>query len=84
MNFSNRNINRSPSSTSPTPTRVSPPFVVRSIISSYLQNNNLSVLLPPIKLNARVHPERKYGEDITDGQLLQQLREKTITKTSKK
>ena len=62
---------------------MSPPAAVRSIISYYLRNNNVPVQPAPVKFNSRVRAERKFGEDITDGNLLQELKEKAEAKKVK-
>ncbi len=64
--------------------RMSPSYAVPSIMSSYLQNNNLPVQAPPVKSNSRVRIERKFCEDITSDNLLKELKEKVEAKKSKK
>ncbi|CAF1292860.1 unnamed protein product, partial [Rotaria sp. Silwood1] len=56
--------------------RLSPTSAIRTIISSYVRNNNESVQPKPGKLNRRLRIERKFSEDITNGNLLQDLKEK--------
>ena len=65
------------------PATMSPRAAVRSIISSYLHDKNVSTTPVPAKPNPRVRPERKYGEDITDGNVLQQLKQKAQLKNAK-
>jgi hypothetical protein len=53
------------------------------IMTSYVRNNNESVQPKPVRLNRRVRIERKFGEDITNGNLLQELKEKAEAKKPK-
>ncbi|CAF2890779.1 unnamed protein product, partial [Rotaria sp. Silwood2] len=64
--------------------QLSPTSTIRTIISSYVRNNNESVQSKPVKLNRRVRIERKFGEDITNGNLLQELKEKAEAKRVQK
>ncbi len=82
---SNQNITNLTGAPSPTPAQTSPRSAVRSIISSYLQNSNSPAQPPPppVKLHSRVRVERKFGEDITNGNLLQELKEKAEAKKLK-
>jgi hypothetical protein len=62
---------------------MSPSSAYRSIISTYSQNQN--DLISPVtpKRNSRVRPERQFGEVITSGTLVQDLREKAKAKANK-
>jgi hypothetical protein len=81
-NQNNGDLTSTPSSSSIS-IRHSPTSAIRTIISSYVRNNNESVQPKPVKLNRRVRIERKFGEDITNGNLLQELKEKAEVKKTK-
>ena len=66
---------------------MSPPSAVRSVISTYLHDTNSSVAsastVTATKKNSRVRMEPKYGENITSGNLLDELKTKAAVKTTK-
>lgn len=64
-------------------THLSPVSAVRSIVSSYSKNKNDIASPAPSKTNSRVRAERRFGEVITSGTLLQELREKANAKKKK-
>jgi hypothetical protein len=80
---SNQNNGDLTSTLSSTSTRLSPTSAIRTIMSFYVRNNDESVQPKPVKLNRRVRIERKFGEDITNGNLLQELKEKAEAKKAK-
>ena len=61
---------------------MSPGSAVRSIMSTYSHIQNTSTSLP-VKSSYRVHVERKFGEIITEENLLEQLRQKAKVKENK-
>lgn len=63
--------------------QTSPSTAVRSIISSYTRDQQASSSTTVTKPNARVRIERRYGENITAGNLLKELKEKKAAKKSK-
>ncbi|CAF3986444.1 unnamed protein product, partial [Rotaria sordida] len=63
--------------------QMSPPSAMRSIISTYLHDKNRCTSSTPTKTNSRIRVERKYGENITDGNLLQELKKKAEMRTTK-
>ncbi|CAF5019851.1 unnamed protein product, partial [Rotaria sp. Silwood1] len=71
---SNQNNGDLASTSSSTSIQLRHTSAIRTIMSSYVRNNNESVQPKPVKLNRRVRIERKFGEDITNGNLLQELK----------
>ncbi|CAF1329986.1 unnamed protein product [Rotaria sp. Silwood1] len=80
---SNQNNGDLASTSSSTSIQLRHTSAIRTIMSSYVRNNNESVQPKPVKLNRRVRIERKFGEDITNGNLLQELKEKAEAKKAK-
>ncbi|CAF1128077.1 unnamed protein product [Rotaria magnacalcarata] len=78
-----QNFTNSTSTPLSTAAPMSPQSAVRSIISSCLQDKNLSAQPVPVKTNSRVRVERKFGEDITNGNLLEELKKKAELKKNK-
>ena len=56
---------------------------VQSIVSSYLKNQPVATPTEPKKPNSRVRFERRFGEDITNSNLLSELKEKAAAKKTK-
>ncbi|CAF2699683.1 unnamed protein product [Rotaria sp. Silwood2] len=63
--------------------RMSPSTAARSIISSYSQDTNVSTPPALTKTNSRIRTQRKFGEVITTGNLLDELKQKSETKKAK-
>ena len=63
--------------------QMSPSSAVQSIISSYVKDNRVSSPIQPVKPNSRVRVERRFGENITNGNLLQDLKGKEQVKKDK-
>ena len=51
---------------------------VRSIILSYTTDNNALSPTAPAKKNSHLRIQRKYGEVITDSNLLEELKQKEV------
>jgi hypothetical protein len=62
---------------------MSPSSAFRSIVSTYSQNRNNSISPVPPKSNSRIRVERQFGEVITSGTLLNDLRKKAEAKATK-
>ena len=77
---SRANCTTPPSNVSLTSTLSSPRAAVRSIINTYQQTLNLSTQTAPSKTNSRLRIERQFGEDITSGTLLEELKRKAEAK----
>ena len=63
--------------------QISPSTAARSIISSYAQSQLQSAGTPAKKPTARVRLQRRFGENITDGNLLDKLKAKADAKKAK-
>ncbi|CAF3838854.1 unnamed protein product [Rotaria sordida] len=72
--FSHRNTTNLTSTPSTATNQTSSRSAVRSIIPFYSQITNVSVQPTSVKLNSSIRVERKFGEDITNGNLLQELK----------
>jgi hypothetical protein len=64
-------------------TQMDPSSAVRSIISSFIIDGRVSSPQQPAKSNSRIRPERQFGEVITNGNLLQELKNKEQAKKNK-
>lgn len=58
----------------------SPRAAVRSIITNYQHTLNQTKPAAPVRTSSRVRVERQFGEDITDGTLLEELKRKAEAK----
>ncbi|CAF0975170.1 unnamed protein product [Rotaria sordida] len=72
--FSHRNTTNLTSTPSTATNQTSSRSAVRSIIPFYSQITNIPVQPTSVKLNSSIRVERKFGEDITNGNLLQELK----------
>ena len=81
--MSKRMSERSTILSSSVPAQMSPPTAVRSIISSFLKDKQLAIPTEQAKPSSRVRPERRFGENITSGNLLQELRARQQAKKDK-
>ncbi|CAF1491322.1 unnamed protein product, partial [Adineta steineri] len=64
---------------------MSPQAAAKSIITTYSKDKTIpSSSSQPIKTNSRIRVQRKYGEVITEGTLLDELKKKANAKKSKK
>ena len=63
--------------------QTSPSTAARSIISSYAQSPSQSTETTAKKPTARIRLQRRFGENITDGTLLYELKEKAAVKEAK-
>jgi len=64
---------------------MSPRAAIQSIISTYSNDHNGSTTASSTtaRTNSRIRAERTYGEDITNSNLLEELKRKKQTKESK-
>ncbi|CAF1501242.1 unnamed protein product, partial [Adineta steineri] len=65
---------------------MSPQAAAKSIITTYSKDKTIpsSSSTQPIKTNSRIRVQRKYGEVITEGTLLDELKKKANAKKTKK
>ena len=61
-----------------TSSQISPLSAARSIMLSYTTDNNALSPPAPAKNNSRLRIQRKYGEVITDSNLLEELKQKEV------
>ncbi|CAF4211993.1 unnamed protein product, partial [Rotaria sordida] len=75
---SNQNFSIPTSTSTVTTAKVNPSAAIRSIIATYLKDQPASTTTAPKK--SRVRFERRFGEDITNSNLLNELKEKAKAK----
>ncbi|UJR24374.1 hypothetical protein I4U23_005751 [Adineta vaga] len=80
---SNRNVTSSTNTSTLAPARTSPRTAVQSIITTYLNKSITSGTSTITKPNPRIRVERRYGEEITSGNLLDELKKKDAAKETK-
>lgn len=66
-----------------TTTEVNPSTAVKSIFSSYSQQLSNATPTQPSKRKSRIRAERQFGEVITSGNLLEELKQKAQAKKNK-
>lgn len=65
------------------PALLSPRAAVQSIISTYSNNHDACSTTTATRASSRIRAERRYGEDITNSNLLAELKSKKQKKESK-
>ena len=73
---SNQNITNSTNISPPGTARMSPPSAVRTLISTYLSDMNIFNQQAPAAKKPRAGVERRFDDDITNGNLLEELKKK--------
>ncbi|CAF3477083.1 unnamed protein product, partial [Rotaria socialis] len=80
---SNQNVTDSTNIPSSAPAQMRPPSAVRTLISTYLADKNISMQQAPVTTRSRARAERRFGEDIKNGNLLEELKKKDEIKKMK-